>query len=69
MELTLKTKYDIGDLVVVDKELVGTIVGIVIKINPIPENKNVFISDKVYLVNVKGDIIEIDEDLLEKYDS
>ena len=68
MEIALDTKYDIGDSVVVDKEFVGKIVGIVVTIKPVPEaNSNALLADKIYLVEIKNDIHEIEEQLLERY--
>jgi len=70
MEIVLNTRYDVGDFVLVKKDFKGKIVGIVVTIKPVPEVvSNALLADKKYLIDVDDEIIEVEEQYLEKYNS
>jgi len=72
MELNINTQYEIGDKVKVDNELVGTITKIKVAISA-PGNsrsiRNVVIIHKNYVVDIDGEHVEVEEDILEKIKS
>jgi len=68
MELNVETKFDIGDEVIVNEEFRGQVMGIRVSVSTPPNaNKNIFIVEKTYLVNVNEDVIEAAENILIKY--
>ncbi len=69
MNLNVKTRYDIGETVIVNNEILGFVVGLRIDISQPSDDPaiKVLIADKSYMVNVKDDVIEVEEELLKKY--
>ena len=66
MEIKLKTKFDVGDEVIINDEIEGTVMGIKITIQKAPgsDSPRMLIMEKVYLVDVSDEIDEFDEDML-----
>ena len=65
MELNLKTRYDIGDEVIIDSSSIGIVVGIHIAISQPQGGIGDFVlADKTYLIDINDEIIEIEEELL-----